>query len=387
VLKKYKLWRRVIEQVETDQMPPDDDKFTSIHGSMIVTGVKRTLALLDSGHPELLDPGPSLVRRLSRVEYNNSMRDLTGLDLDFSQQVGMPEDSTGSSYENIAAALSMQPALFEKYFAAAEMALGKLFVEQDALFAGRPESERKPLVEKSKKAREKFFGAAGEPADRDAAQKFVAQFARRAWRRPVATAETERLMKFHDSALAKGEQPDAALRETLKPVLVSPDFLFRVEEDRTPKTSAGGMTIAAAKVSDVELASRLSFFLWSSIPDEELLALAEKSELSQPATLEAQVRRMLADPRAHALTENFFVRWLGAQKVMQARPSTEFFPTFNDRVKKGLLAEVAAFATTCAPRIATCSTCSTPTTRLPITTWRSITASQQTLAKRRCASR
>ena len=123
MLKKHKLWERVIEQVETHEMPPDDDAFTAQHGTMVVSGVKKTLSLLESGHPALLDPGPSLVRRLSHVEYNNAIRDLTGRDLDMAKKAGLPEDSTGSSYENIAAALLVQPALLSAVLARPEMAL------------------------------------------------------------------------------------------------------------------------------------------------------------------------------------------------------------------------------------------------------------------------
>jgi len=343
VLKKHKLWKQVIEQIETEQMPPDDDRFTQFHGTMVVNGVKQTLALLDSGHPALLDPGPSLAHRLSRGEYNNVIRDLTGVDSDFSQKVGMPLDSTGSSYENIAAALLLPPSLLEKYFTAADLVLDRLFGPLPTAPKSKPAWQSDDEIKKVKAQREKFFASVPENADRSVTLKFVTQFTRLAWRRPVAAAESERLMKIYDAALAKGDTPRTALRRTLKPVLVASDFLFRIEEDRTPKTPAPGMVIPAAKVSDIELASRLSFFLWSSIPDEELLALAEKNQLSTPAALAAQVKRMLADPRAKELTENFFVRWLGANRVSQARPSTEAFPVFNDAMKKAMLKEVAMF--------------------------------------------
>ena len=125
-------------------------------------------------------------------------------------------------------------------------------------------------------------------------------------------------------------------------MLVAPDFLFRTEEDRTPKKTASNAK-PAAKVSDVELASRLSFFLWSSIPDDELLAVAEKGQLSQPDVLAAQVRRMLASPKAKALTDAMFMRWLGADKVTSARPTTEFFPTFNNDLKRAMRDEAQAF--------------------------------------------
>ena len=343
VLKKYKLWQRVIEAVRTEEMPPDDDKFTPMHGEVVVGGVKKILALLDSGHPSLTDPGPSLARRLSRSEYSHAVRDLTGVELDFSALVGIPEDSTGSSFENVAAALNLPPSLLEKYFAAADLALTRLFGEPDPQWDAKPDWERKPVEEKLKKARAKFFDGVPESADRAAAGKLVAQFARLAWRRPIAPAETERLLKLYDTALAKGDAPRVALRKTLKPVLVSADFLFRIEEDRTPQKPPPGAVVAAAKVSDVELASRLSFFLWSSIPDEELLAAAEKGELSKPGNLEAQVKRLLADERAKRFTAGFFLRWLAANKVGEARPSTEFFPTFNDNMKKAMREEVSAF--------------------------------------------
>ena len=343
VLKKYKLWQRVIEAVRTQEMPPDDDRFTPMHGEVVVGGVKKILALLDSGHPSLIDPGPSLVRRLSRAEYNNAVRDLTGLELDFSAQLGMPEDSTGSSFENVAAALNLPASLLEKYFAAADLALTRLFGDPDPLWDGKADWERKPNAAQVKGAREKFFTGLMENADRAAAAAFTGKFARLAWRRPVTPAETGRLMKFYDAAIAKGDTPRAALRKALKPVLVAPEFLFRIEEDRTPKKPSAGTTVAAAKVSDVELASRLSFFLWSSIPDDELLAAAEKNQLSQPAVLAAQVKRMLADERAKRLTTDFFLRWLEAGKVSEARPSTEFYPMFNDQMKRTMRAEVEAF--------------------------------------------
>lgn len=343
VLKDHKLWRRVIEQVETEQMPPDDEKFTAAMGTTLVSGLKQTLALLDQGHPSLLDPGPSLVRRLSHVEYRNAIRDLTGVDLDVAQRVGLPQDSTGSSYENIAAALLVQPTLLEKYFTAADLVLDRLFGPLPTAPKTKPAWQSDAEIKKQQQQRDAFFATVPETADRATTQTFLARFARRAWRRPIAGAELDRLLEIYDTALAQGDAPRTALRRTLKPILVAPDFLFRIEADRTPTAPAPGTVVAAARVSDVELASRFSFFLWSSIPDDELLAVAEANQLSQPAVLEAQVRRLLADPRAHALTENFFVRWLGANRVAQARPSTEFYPTFNDGLKRAMLAEVTTF--------------------------------------------
>jgi mono/diheme cytochrome c family protein len=342
ILKEYKLWRRVIEQLTSQEMPPDDESgFTAQHGTIVINGIKRTLAQLESDHPTMLDPGPALIRRLSRLEYNNVLRDLTGLEVDLAAAVGFPQDTTGSSFENVAAALSVPPALLEKYFAAADLALAKLFGDPDLPPEARKEAEQK-VDGKTRAARAKFFAGLAEQPERAAVEKFLAQFVRRAWRRPVAAEETARLVKFYDGALAKGDEPREALRKALKPVLVTPDFLFRIEQDRTPKNLPIGAK-AAAKISDMELASRLSFFIWSSLPDDELLTAAEQGQLSNPNGLAAQVKRMLGDPKAKALTDAMFMRWLGADKVMEARPSTEFFPAFNYELKRAMREEARAF--------------------------------------------
>src|SRR6266478_3265848 len=186
VLKEYKLWRRVLEQLTAQEMPPDDESgFTQQHGTVVINGIKQTLALLESNHPVMLDPGPSLIRRLSRREYNNVIRDLTGLEFEVAAAVGFPQDTTGSSFDNIAAALSVAPSLLEKYFTGADLILEKFFGEPDLTPEARKEAEKK-LDGKVKSARQKFFGDLAEQPERAAVETFVAQFARRAWRRPIA---------------------------------------------------------------------------------------------------------------------------------------------------------------------------------------------------------
>lgn len=343
VLKQHKVTRRVIEQLATESMPPDDEKFTVAQRTTIVDGLKQSLQLLDRGDSALLDPGPSIVRRLSHVEYNNVIRDLLGHDLKIAQKVGLPADSTGSNYENIANALQVPPTLLEKYFAAADVVLDRLFGPHPTAIKSKPEWMPQWEIDKLNKQRATFFAELPEDAHRDTAQKFIARFTRLAWRRPLTADDVTRLMKVYDTALAKGDTPRNATRRTLKPVLISPDFLFRIEEDHTPAAPANGARVSAAKVSDVELASRLSYFLWSSLPDDQLLSLAEQGRLSQPEVLAGEVRRMLLDARAKALTENFFLRWLGANRVTSARPSTEFFPAFNDSLKRAMLTEATMF--------------------------------------------
>jgi mono/diheme cytochrome c family protein len=342
ILKEYKLWRRVIEQVTAQEMPPDDETgFTQMHGTVVINGVKRTLAQLEDDHPVTHDPGPALIRRLSRNEYNNVIRDLTGLDFDAAAAVGFTQDTTGSSFENVAAALNLSPSLLEKYFTAADLVLEKLFGDPNLTPEARKEAE-KSLDGKAKVVRAAFRGDLPAQPDHASAEKFLASFARRAWRRPIAPDETARLLKFFDTAIARNAEPNEALRQSLKPILVAPDFLFRIEEDRTPKDLPEGAK-SAAKISDIELASRLSFFLWSSIPDELLLAAAEQGKLSDPAELASQVTRLLADPKGKALADAMLLRWLGANKVMEARPTTEFFPAFNQELKRSMREEARSF--------------------------------------------
>lgn len=345
-IQKPRLLRSVIEQLEIGEMPPDEDTLSAADRAKLIAGLRQTLALLDADLPALRDPGPALIRRLSRSEYNNVLRDLFGFEFDAVKIAGIPEDSTGRAFDNIAAALQMPPAMLEKYFSAADALLTELWPEKDAF--RKDDWSSRERAKKAKAAADKL----GLPANADTARTFLASFLRRAWRRPVAPAEVERFVKIWESVAKDGDHT-AALRKSLKPILVSPNFLFRIEADSTPaaartnidsgKAAASQLAASATRITDIELASRLSFFLWSSIPDDELLTLAGKNELSKPAVLEAQIRRLLADPRARALTDNFLTNWLEIDKLSAARPSTEFYPNFNDKLKTAMRAEVETF--------------------------------------------
>jgi hypothetical protein len=188
---------------------------------------------------------------------------------------------------------------------------------------------------------EKHFAAAElildkmKPLKGSTPREIVAAFARRAYRRPVKDDEVDRLMALYDRGAKRGDAADKALRLPLKAVLVSPHFLFRVEREQ-PGTKATALT-------GPELATRLSYFLWSTMPDDALLADAEAGKLADPAALEAQVRRMLAHPKAKALTQNFAAQWLQLKKLDFARPSTEFFPAFNNKLKQAMREEATTF--------------------------------------------
>ncbi|MGE0447836.1 MAG: DUF1592 domain-containing protein, partial [Vicinamibacterales bacterium] len=168
------------------------------------------------------------------------------------------------------------------------------------------------------------------------ARKILSTVARRAWRRPVTAVEVNGLMDFFDRGRAKGFE--AGIDLALRRVLTSPAFLFRVESD-----PAGVRPGTNYRISAVELASRLSFFLWRSGPDDELLRVAAANQLHVPAVLERQVRRLLADPRAAAMTADFAGQWLQLRKVDVAQPNSQMFPNFDDSLRTYMRRETELF--------------------------------------------
>ncbi len=161
------------------------------------------------------------------------------------------------------------------------------------------------------------------------------RFTRRAYRRLPTDDEVERLAKLVESAQARGDKWEAAMQLAMQAVLCSPKFLFRAELDQQPESSA------IRPLTEFQLASRLSYFLWSSMPDDELLDLAEKQQLT--ANLESQVRRMLQDPKASALVENFAPQWLQIQRLETFSPDATLFPQFNEDLRAAMRRETELF--------------------------------------------
>jgi mono/diheme cytochrome c family protein len=162
------------------------------------------------------------------------------------------------------------------------------------------------------------------------AKKILSALMRRAYRQPVESADLERVLKFYST----GSNFEDGIEAALQRILASPKFVFRAERD--PEGAAPG---SIHRISDVELASRLSFFLWSSIPDDELLTLAEHGQLRDPATFERQVRRMLADPKAEALVSNFAGQWLHLRNTRNIAPNSDLFPDFDDNLRQSFRRE------------------------------------------------
>jgi hypothetical protein len=169
------------------------------------------------------------------------------------------------------------------------------------------------------------------------ARQIIANLGRRAYRRPFTDADLRPLMAFYESGRRDGNF-DSGIAMALRALLVSPDFLFRVERD--PPQDAPG---TVHRISDIELASRLSFFLWSSIPDEQLLKLAEQGKLKDPPVLSAQVDRMLADRRSNAFVTNFTGQWLFLRNLAKVTPDPDVFPKFDQGLARAFQRETELF--------------------------------------------
>ena len=169
-------------------------------------------------------------------------------------------------------------------------------------------------------------------------EKIVSNLAHHAWRRPVTKAETASLLKFVALAKSNGQSTEQGIQLALQAMLVSPHFLFRIEHDANPLDAA-----QAHAITDLELASRLSYFLWSGMPDDELLALAEAGKLRTPATLDAQVKRMLADPRSSALADNFAGQWLELRNLDVVKPDPQRFPDWSPELRDAMKQETRLF--------------------------------------------
>src|SRR6185295_2377667 len=177
--------------------------------------------------------------------------------------------------------------------------------------------------------------ASEEPA---CARKILTTLAHRAFRRPIVDSDLDLLLGFYKSGRDGGGSFDRGVQMALRRILADPEFVFRFEKD--PANLAVG---SAHRVTDIELASRLSFFLWSSIPDDELLTIAEQGKLKDPAVLEKQVRRMLKDPRSQSLATNFAGQWLYLRKLKSAGPDQQVYPDFDDNLRQAFQRETEMF--------------------------------------------
>jgi hypothetical protein len=170
------------------------------------------------------------------------------------------------------------------------------------------------------------------------ARKILSTLARRAYRRPLKDSDLEEPLSFYQRRRNNNGSFDAGIESALQLILASPEFLFRFEPDPA-KVAAD----TPYRIDDLALASRLSFFLWSSIPDDALLTLAAQGKLKDPALLDQQIKRMLADPRAAALADNFAEQWLFLRNLKNSAPNLDAFPDFDDNLRQAMRQETKLF--------------------------------------------
>jgi hypothetical protein len=334
-LTAQEIWRDVADRMRAKDMPPrkaktqpsDDDRKTIlawIEGH-IAKGAEGDCTKIATDKTQKFYRGYVMSRRLTRAEYDNTIRDLIGID--FHLAGDLPEDgSGGEGFDTDGDTLFTSAISMEKYLAAANKVMDAVLGDTGAA---------SPQIEAAR-ARILVATPSEQLPDRPAARRVIEQFTSRALRRPPAEAEIDRLVGLFDRARQRGDSYESSLRYALKAVLISPNFLFLVE----PQPSDEGVY----RLGDYQLATRLSYFLWSSMPDEELFSLAAQDRLHDPEVLRQQVRRMIRDPRSAALGENFAQQWLAIQSLGgPVRPDPKRFPEFDDDLASRERQEVALF--------------------------------------------
>jgi hypothetical protein len=460
-------WKTISGKLHSGEMPPPDaPQPPQSEREFLAQWIDTQLAKVFTSGPR--DPGRVTIRRLNRAEYNNTIRDLVGVD--FQPADDFPADDVGYGFDNIGDVLSMPPLLLEKYLAAAEKIArqaieaesppepktytfdalqlsggnilgrehptrilvenGDVFVQaqvpQDGdytfnvtscatqagkeparmtVYAGTesiktidvtakraapqtdmmqvhlkkgqtklavefindfydpdnpdPKQRDRNLIVVSLQlrgplkadlpnlsdSRSRLITAwpssnksARGKSSTDCAREILDRFASRAYRRPARPEEVDRLLKLCEVAEQEGDFFPKSLQLAMQAVLVSPHFLFRRELDSQPNNPS-----AVHALDDFELASRLSYFLWSSMPDDELFALARQNALRTRGNLESQVRRMLKDPKSRALVDNFAEQWLQIRNLKNVTPDPERFPQFNDALRADMQTETEVY--------------------------------------------
>ncbi len=305
-------WKKAAARVKAHDMPPDGmDEPTEEERQMFMQWLDNVKYLSPK------DPGTFVIRRLTKTEYGNTLRDLFGVDSAIAG--ALPDEVSGEGYLN-----SLSPIQLEQYLSVAEEVLNQVLAPE-----GSPPTQWQ----------QRFFGETpesqeGYPA---AARKVATSLAKKAYRRPPSDAEREVLLNVFDLGRQNELSYTAALRLMLKAILVSPQFLFI--------TPAEGLDAEAEIVplDDYQLASRLSYLLWATLPDDELMELADSETLHEPLILNAQVKRMLADPRSRALFDGFGAQWLGIDKLDSKSFDQFKFPEMNGAMRAAMYDEARLY--------------------------------------------
>lgn len=307
-------WLNIKQQIRIRSMPPEGSPVPSDEDrSVLVAWLTHAIDHFD--YSQVRRPGFEEARRLTHEEYNNTVRDLFGVDLRPTDR--FPADLKATSgFDNSSNSLFIQPVLMERYFGAAERIVHKTL-------SSSASSELRERVEQMIIGHQSLAEA-------------VVSFAARAWRRPLTSTEKLELAKFFQDAAARTGSDRAGFLQAIQVILVSPNFLMR--NDQVPE-----QTRSAYAVSSFELASRLSYFLWASMPDRNLFDLARRDLLQEKDVLEREVLRMLDDSKSETLGQLFAAQWLGFGNLHHIQPDQIDNPWATDSLLQAMKDESAMF--------------------------------------------
>lgn len=337
VIKDGQFWLKVLDQIKTGAMPPKSEPKLSeadYHG--LVDGInsilQTSLRQRSAGHV--------VIRRLSHSEYRYTILDL--MQVDFDARNYFPSDgSGGGGFDNQGRALFFTPLKLERYYDAADHIVEQAYKDPKIWGDLVPVEFRQNVFQRLGNWFLSLFTDSYRQfnAPENAAEKVIYPFATRAYRRFLKDEEKTRLIDlfssvYHRKDSVKNPQRfNESIAQVYKAVLVSPNFLYRTEEE--PEK------MGSYPLTQFEVATRMSYFLWSALPDQELFELARAGRLDDTLVLEAQVKRMLADPKSRRFAENFSSQWLGITKLIDPQPiaDPELFPDFNMRIRKAMYDE------------------------------------------------
>ena len=316
----HQLLARAAKQVQQGDMPPfEADEFpTADEEKILAAAMAQVSEMVENGQVPR-NPGRTTLRRLNRNEYNYTVRDLFGID--FQPARDFPADAAGGEgFDNTADSLFVPPALLEKYLHAANKTADAIYADERLL--------KRYLIS---------YPDEGKRSPREAAEIVISHHAALAFRRRLdPAADVKPLVDFFEKTMQSGRSYEEAMRLPLIAILVSPKFLYRTLHDEEGKKDWA--------LDQFELASRLSYFLWSSMPDDELFQLADQGKLRDPAVMRAQVLRLLADPKAAALARHFGGQWLGYDDLIdRVEPDTKRFPEFTSELRAAMWHESTAY--------------------------------------------
>ncbi len=315
-------WKNISQQIRMRTMPPPDAEPMPDADRLIIAGFLQH-RIDDFDYETVRQPGYEPARRLTNEEYNHTIRDLFGIDLRPADR--FPRELTASSgFANSANSLFLQPIILERYLGAAEQVIEAAMPDQ----ADTAELQR---------TRNLLVGSRS-------AYEAIANFARRAFRRPVSEQELMPLLNYYTELTGQKAESTSnedisylALGQVFEVILASPSFLFRSESNQSEQTGQ------AFTITDHELASRLSYFLWASMPDAQLSKAADEGILREPRVLAAEVKRMLADPKSKTLGEIFASQWLGFSALPHAPRDPIDNPWATDSLVDAMQQESALF--------------------------------------------